>query len=162
MTADQPPTDGDRDPASGQDQGRDRDRDPDPDSDPSVPTASGTTAGDETDDHETTPEAPIPLALPDGRYTAVLDRREGEQAVLLVERADERPTQLVVDADVLPAGGRTADAVHAVTVSDGAVRRFEHRPAETERRAESAQSRFDRLTEQTGSETDEADGDEDE
>jgi hypothetical protein len=86
----------------------------------------------------------------DGDYTAVLDRfeegRDGRLAVLVLERDAESVGDLVVDPDRLPAEGRETDAVFDVRVRDGELRSATHRPAASRRRAEDAQSRFDRLS----------------
>lgn len=83
--------------------------------------------------------------IPDGRYTAVLDRFEGEQAVLLVEDDDELVDELVVREGRLPADARRQDAVLRVTVRNGILVSVRHDPDETERRRSAAQDRFDRL-----------------
>lgn len=77
-------------------------------------------------------------------YTAVLDRFEGELAVLVVELGDDLD-ELVVDADELPEEARRQDAVVDVTFEDGDAVDITYRAEETERRAESARERFQRL-----------------
>jgi len=89
-------------------------------------------------------------APPDGTYTAVLDRVEagpdGEDlAVLVCERGDEAVGQVVVPLGDLPDGARHVDAVLAVEVADGELVAAADRPAETERRARSAQDELDGL-----------------
>jgi hypothetical protein len=92
-----------------------------------------------------TPDSPD-----DGDYTAVLDRfeegRDGRLAVLVLERDAESVGDLVVDPDRLPADGRETDAVFDVRVRNGELRSATHRPEASRRRAEDAQSRFDRLS----------------
>jgi hypothetical protein len=99
--------------------------------------------------------------LDPGTYAATLDRFEetptGELAVLIVEREGEPVSQLDLPVAVVPAAGRHVDAVFEVVVADD---RFAvaYRPEETDRRAESAAARFDRLARRPPSATD---GDED-
>jgi hypothetical protein len=102
----------------------------------------------------------------DGDYTAVLDRfeegRDGRLAVLVLERDAESVGDLAVDPDRLPADGRETDAVFDVRVRDGQLRSATYRPEASRRRAEDAQSRFDRLSSrppggQRGDDTDEDD-----
>lgn len=87
----------------------------------------------------------------DGSYTAVLDRIEADAedrplAVLLLEADGEQVGDLVVPVGALPANARQADAVLAVDVVNGELANAEYRSEETERRAEDAQSRLDRLS----------------
>jgi hypothetical protein len=81
----------------------------------------------------------------DGTYTAVLDRFEGEDAVLILEGDDQPAGQLVVASETLPDDGHHQDALFTVTVRDEALVDATYHPERTERRRESAQSRFDRL-----------------
>lgn len=100
--------------------------------------------------------------IPDGTYTAVVDRIEDGLATLeLTPVADEcgrdRPVadesgtdrerySLVVCEEHLPADGRHADAVLAVTLADEALEEATYDPGETGARAGAAQDRFDRLS----------------
>lgn len=95
-----------------------------------------------------------PLALatapPDGTFIAVLDRFEvggddARLAVLVLERAGETRGRFVVDEEALPGEARHRDAVLEVVVDAGDLRSARYLPAETERRREAAQDRFDRL-----------------
>jgi hypothetical protein len=101
------------------------------------------------------------VSVPDGEYVAVLDRfEEGPDAdrplaVLVCERDGETVGDLVVAHVAVPQPGRHVDAVLDVTVEDGELVAADYRPEETERRKESAQSRFDRLSRRPG-EDDEA------
>ena len=83
--------------------------------------------------------------MDEGRYAAVLDRFEGESAVLLVEANGETVDELVVPTRLLPSAGRHENAVFAVTASDDRTE-LAYDAEETERRAEGAQNRFDRLS----------------
>ncbi|WP_254545159.1 DUF3006 domain-containing protein [Halomarina pelagica] len=78
-------------------------------------------------------------------YAAVLDRFEGDDAVLLLEADDRVVGDVVVDRDDLPPEARHQDAVLAVRVEDGEVVAVDYDPDETERRRDEAQARFDRL-----------------
>jgi hypothetical protein len=86
--------------------------------------------------------------LDPGTYTATLDRIEGapggDLAVLVVERDGDPVSQFDLPVEVIPDDGRHVDAVFEVVV-DGDRFALTHRPEATERRAASAQSRFDRL-----------------
>ncbi len=87
--------------------------------------------------------APVadPPADPTLDRTAVLDRFEGDRAVLVVDGGDS----LVVDATRLPTAGRHVDAAFAVGLAHGALTGVEYDPRETRRRGRAARERFDRL-----------------
>lgn len=95
--------------------------------------------------------------IDDGTYAAVLDRFEGELAVLLLEADDDLAGELAVPTDALPADGQHVDAVFAVEVDDGDLVDADYDPDETDRRRTDAQSRFDRLSERPPSDGDDAD-----
>lgn len=82
-----------------------------------------------------------PPADPTLDRTAVLDRFEGDRAVLVVDGGDS----LVVDATRLPTAGRHVDAAFAVGLAHGALTGVEYDPRETRRRGRAARERFDRL-----------------
>jgi hypothetical protein len=91
----------------------------------------------------------------DGSYTAVVDRFEVDAddrrlAVLLLEADGGTVGDLVVPAQELPSDARATDAVLSVEVVDGDLAAVQSRPDETDRRAEEAQSRFDRLSRRPG------------
>lgn len=67
------------------------------------------------------------------RHPAVVDRFEGDLAVLVVEK-DEETTELVLDSETLSPGGRELDTVHRVTYADSEVVDVEHAAAESEAR----------------------------
>lgn len=73
--------------------------------------------------------------------TVVVDRIEGDQAVLLVETDGVTTDRRVVDVDELPVDGRQEGAV--LQPVDGG---YVYDEAETERRTSDAESRFDQLT----------------
>lgn len=95
----------------------------------------------------------------DGRYTAVLDRFEEtgesrELAVLLLESGEEVVAERAIPAWRLPADAREQDAVLELAVENGFVVSTTLDSDATERRTESAQSRFDRLAERSDEEPD--------
>jgi predicted AlkP superfamily phosphohydrolase/phosphomutase len=83
--------------------------------------------------------------IPDGEYTAVVDRIEETLATLEVSDGDER-YNLVIGEEELPEDGRHADAILHVSVVDDELADVEYQPEETARRQDDAQSRFDRLS----------------
>ncbi|MGZ0746110.1 DUF3006 domain-containing protein [Haloparvum sp. AD34] len=85
--------------------------------------------------------------VPDGTYTAVLDRFEGDLAVLVLERDGEDVAEIAVDRERLPAPGRQQDAVYELVVDDGDVTDLDYDPDATSERTERVQDRFDRLSE---------------
>ena len=96
--------------------------------------------------------------IPDGRYTAVVDRFEEtgesrELAVLLLEFGGEVVAELAIPAWRLPGDAREQDAVLELAVENGFVVSTTFNLEATERRTESAQSRFDRLAERPGEES---------
>jgi hypothetical protein len=83
--------------------------------------------------------------IPDGTYTAVVDRIEEGLAALEVERS-EAVDELVVEATALPAGARRADAVLTVELADGELVGATHDASTTATRRRELQDRFDRLS----------------
>lgn len=83
--------------------------------------------------------------LPDGTYTAVIDRVEDGIATLEVD-AEDGLSALEIEAVELPAEARTADAVLRITVENSALASVTYKAAETADRANAAQDRFDRLS----------------
>jgi hypothetical protein len=77
------------------------------------------------------------------RTTAVLDRFEGDRAVLVTD-GEQR---LVLPRSAVPPAGRHVDAVFRVTLREGRVIDLRYRPEESRERARRAQARFDRLAE---------------
>lgn len=82
----------------------------------------------------------------DEEYTAVIDRFEGDLAVLLLERDGETVGDVAVPRAELPPDARHQDAVLRVTVEDGEVQQATYEAEETAERKERAQSRVDRLS----------------
>jgi len=85
--------------------------------------------------------------IPDSRYTAVVDRIEDGHATLLLKEDSEDAYDLVVYLEALPSDGRHSDAILTVEITDGELVEAKYHPDKTEARQESAQSRFDRLSE---------------
>ncbi|EMA20852.1 DUF3006 domain-containing protein [Haloarcula argentinensis] len=83
--------------------------------------------------------------LPDGTYTAIVDRIEDGIATLEV-RTEDGLSALDIAAAELPANARTADVVLEITVADSALADVSPEPEETADRASEAQRRFDRLS----------------
>jgi len=82
-----------------------------------------------------------------GTYTAVVDRIvDGKTAVLLIEDGDEVVDQFDIDIEELPEdvgeGG-----VLTVQVDDNEITTMEYLEDETDSRRQTAQERFDRLSE---------------
>lgn len=93
--------------------------------------------------------------IPGSQYTAVVDRIEDGHATILLEEDGEDVHELVVYPEALPSDGRHSDAILTVEITDGELAEVTYRPDETEARQESAQSRFDRLSERPPSDDDE-------
>lgn len=83
--------------------------------------------------------------IPDGEYTAVLDRIEDDLAALEVA-TDDGPRELAVELTELPEEGRQPDAVLTVEIDNGMLLDADYDPEETGERKEDAQSRFDQLS----------------
>ncbi|MGB9930558.1 DUF3006 domain-containing protein [Haloarcula amylolytica] len=83
--------------------------------------------------------------LPDGTYTAVIDRIEDGIATLEVDTEDGL-SALETEVAELPAEAQAADAVLEVTIEDSGLADVTHEPDETADRASEAQRRFDRLS----------------
>lgn len=92
--------------------------------------------------------------IPDGEYTAVVDRIEDDLAAVLIEEDGKDAYELLVDPMELPKDGQHADAVLTIELQDGELAEASYEPSETEERRESAQSRFDRLSERPPSDDD--------
>jgi hypothetical protein len=82
-----------------------------------------------------------------GIYTGVVDRFEGDDAVVLLERDGDVVGQAILSRESLPDAGNHVDAVLDVTVRDDSVEQLEYDPETTANRRENAQDRFDRLSE---------------
>jgi hypothetical protein len=87
------------------------------------------------------------IDVPDGEYTAVVDAVEDALATIFFEAAGDEVGSVVVDASVLPADARHADAILAVTVRDADLVDADYQPQRTKARKEAAQDRFDRRSE---------------
>ncbi len=82
----------------------------------------------------------------DSTYTGVVDRFEGDRAVLLLESDGETVAERVLDGERLPESGRRVDAVLELQLRDGEVVDITYDPEETASRTERAQRRFDELS----------------
>lgn len=85
--------------------------------------------------------------IPDGSYTAVVDRIEDTLATLVVEDDGEHAYNLVVGEEELPEVARHADAVLDIELADEELLDVAYDEGETAERREQAQNRFDRLSE---------------
>jgi hypothetical protein len=85
--------------------------------------------------------------IPDGQYTAVVDRIEDGLATVVIEVDGTDAYELVVEPAELPDDGQHTDAVLSVEIRDNELIRATYEPRETGERQESAQRRFDRLSE---------------
>ncbi|NLV05012.1 DUF3006 family protein [Haloarcula rubripromontorii] len=83
--------------------------------------------------------------LPDGTYTAIVDRIEDGIATLEVDTEDGL-SALDIETAELPAEAQTADVVLEITVTDSALADVTPEPEETADLASEAQRRFDRLS----------------
>lgn len=102
----------------------------------------------------------------DGTYTGVVDRFEGDLAVVLLEADGETVGERAIERTRLPEDGDHVDAVLRVDVQNGDVAEVTYQPTESERRAERARRRFDELSSRppsAGNDDDDsgAEGDED-
>lgn len=84
--------------------------------------------------------------IPDGSYTAVVDRIEETLATLILEGDNDEIYDLVVGEEELPAEARHQDAVLEVALEDEELVDATYDETETEDRKDRAQSRFDRLS----------------
>lgn len=78
--------------------------------------------------------------IDDGTYTAVLDRFEGELAVLVPESDGETLEQIKVATQTLPAEGQHQNALFTVVLRGGELTEATYHPDRTEDRREAAQS----------------------
>jgi hypothetical protein len=93
----------------------------------------------------------------DGTYTGIVDRFEGEHAVVLLEADGETVGERVLDRTRLPEDADHVDAVLRVEIRDGDVVDTSYEPGESERRSERAQRRFDELSSRPPSADEESD-----
>ncbi|WP_436909059.1 DUF3006 domain-containing protein [Halosimplex marinum] len=94
--------------------------------------------------------------IPDGTYTAVVDRIEDSLATLEVDGDDELYA-LTVDEQDLPDPARHADAILQIELVDETLVGVDYDEQATEDRSAQAQDRFDRLS-QRPPRDDESDG----
>ncbi|WP_117592538.1 DUF3006 domain-containing protein [Haloprofundus halophilus] len=84
--------------------------------------------------------------------TLVLDRFEEDDAVLLVEEDGDLIDEIVLPKAMLPADGQHQDAIFSVQQTNEAVTELQYEPEQTQERKESAQDRFNRLSQRLPSE----------
>jgi hypothetical protein len=84
--------------------------------------------------------------IPDGTYTAVLDRFEDDLAVFVLEDDGEAVHEVVLERASLPEAGRTADAVFRLVIEDETVTGATYDADETDERAARTGRRFRRLS----------------
>jgi hypothetical protein len=87
-----------------------------------------------------------PEDLNDGTYTAVVDSIEDGLATVFFEQDGEEVGHAVIEAARLPEAGRHADAIFTVTVVDGDTAEWTYESETAEKRQQTAQDRFDRLS----------------
>lgn len=95
--------------------------------------------------------------IPDGEYTAVVDRIENALATLELSNDNGERYNLVVAEEKLPSDARHADAVLQVTLNDEELADTTYQPDETETRKQDAQDRFDRISSRAPRDQDETD-----
>jgi hypothetical protein len=96
--------------------------------------------------------------LEDGTYIGVVDRFEGDQAVVVLQEDDADVADVTLARTALPEEGLHEDAVFRVDLEDGDVVGVTYEPQETVARKEEAQSRFDRLSKRPPRDEDEEEG----
>lgn len=87
-------------------------------------------------------------------FTGVIDRFEGDLAVILLEADGEVVDEKTLEREELPDDGAHADAVLDVELTDGEVTDVSYDREETVQRKERAQSRFDRLAKRPPNDSD--------
>ena len=80
-------------------------------------------------------------------YRGVLDRFEGEKAVVLLERDGSTVDDIVLPRTQLPDGGDHVDALFTVEIEGDRLKEITYLPDETTARSEQAQDRFESLSE---------------
>lgn len=85
-----------------------------------------------------------------GTYLAVLDRFEGEYAVLVVEEGGKDVDEYLVDTGEIPDEECHEDAVFEIQIEDDELVDIEYLAEETDARQKRAQNRFDRLSKRLG------------
>ncbi|EMA43475.1 hypothetical protein C448_09807 [Halococcus morrhuae DSM 1307] len=80
-------------------------------------------------------------------YRGVLDRFEGDLAVVLLEQDAKTVDDIAVEREKLPSEGHHRDAIFTVELENDTLKNITYRPQETTTRSDEAQSRFDQLSE---------------
>lgn len=81
------------------------------------------------------------------KFTGVVDRFEGGQAVVLLEADGETTDEVVLPRTDLPDDGDRVDAILRIVREGDEIREIEFDAEETKRRKESVNDQFDRLSE---------------
>ncbi|MDY6819794.1 MAG: DUF3006 domain-containing protein [Halobacteriales archaeon] len=92
--------------------------------------------------------------LPDGTYSAVVDRIEDDLAALEVDVDDDALRERVVALTELPADARAPDAVLEITIENDSIVTVSYDPEATETKQSDAQARFDRLSQRLSEDND--------
>lgn len=82
-------------------------------------------------------------------YRGVLDRFEGNLAVVLLEQDGKTVDEIVIDQEDLPQEGQHQDAIFRVKIGNDGLKDVTYRPQETSNQSDEAQSRFDQLSERS-------------
>ena len=88
-------------------------------------------------------------------FTGVIDRFEGDLAVILLEADGEVVDEKVLERDEFPDDGAHADAILDVELIDGEITDLSYDREKTVQRKDRAQSRFDRLAKRLPKDSDE-------
>ncbi|WP_160135504.1 DUF3006 domain-containing protein [Halococcus salsus] len=80
-------------------------------------------------------------------YRGVLDRFEGDQAVVLLERNGSTIDDIVISRKQLPEDGNHVDAIFVVEIEGDRLKHITYLPDETATRSKQAQDRFRDLSE---------------
>ncbi|APE95685.1 DUF3006 domain-containing protein [Halodesulfurarchaeum formicicum] len=80
-------------------------------------------------------------------FTGVVDRFEGDQAVILLEADGGTVDEVVLTRSALPADGDRVDAILRIVREGDEIREIEFDAEESKRRKESVNDQFDRLSE---------------
>lgn len=88
------------------------------------------------------------------QFIGVIDRFEGDLAVILLEADGDVVDEKVVERDELPERAAHVDAILDVEFTDGEITDLSYDQEETVRRKDHTQSRFDRLAKRPPNESD--------
>jgi hypothetical protein len=86
--------------------------------------------------------------LSDGKYTVVVDTIDDDLATVFFEHNGDEIGNAVIDAETLPETARHANAILAVTITNGEFSQLTYESNLTETHKQRAQDRFDSLSAQ--------------